>query len=79
MKNLFRLPDKNMRKSVFFLFAILFLFSCNNDPEGYSHTKSGLVYRFTIIGDGAKPAVDNYIKFKYVLKTMNDSSEGTKG
>jgi FKBP-type peptidyl-prolyl cis-trans isomerase FkpA len=62
-----------MKKVILFLFVALFLFSCNSDPEGYSHTKSGLVYRFTFIGDGEKPAVDDYIKFKYVLKTTNDS------
>ncbi len=62
-----------MKKLILFLFVALFLFNCNSDPEGYSHTKSGLVYRFTFIGDGVKPAVDDYIKFKYVLKTMNDS------
>lgn len=62
-----------MKKFLLFLFMAFFLFACNSDPEGYSHTKSGLVYKFTFIGDGAKPAADDYIKFKYRLRTMNDS------
>ncbi|MFM7024063.1 MAG: FKBP-type peptidyl-prolyl cis-trans isomerase [Flavobacteriales bacterium] len=62
-----------MKRLLIYFTLALFLLSCSNDPDGYSHTKSGLVYRFTFIGDGDKPAVGDYVKFKYVLKTMTDS------
>jgi len=62
-----------MKKALALLTVVSFLFSCNSDPEGYARSKSGLLYRYTYLGDGAKPLIEDYVKFKYTLKTMDDS------
>lgn len=60
---------------ILLLFAVASAMSCNNNM-GYKKTKSGLLYKIVIAGNGPDIKQDNILKIEYTQR-LNDSLLGT--